>query len=200
VRDDLQKAAEDAALREYEGQVVDALVEQAQIEYPDVLLEHEVEHILDDQANLDPRDPRAQEFYLERLGKSEEEVRDSVREDAEQRLRRSLVLSKFAEAENIEVTDADVDAELESLASSAGEQAETIRTVFGSENGRDTLRRSLLTRKTLARLVEVASGVSAQSGSPEAEAAPAAEAAPLTTEEPAAAQPKPRRSGPRQSE
>ncbi len=180
VREDLQKAADDAALREYETQVVEALVERASIEYPSVLLEHEVEHILDDQANLDPRDPRAQELYLERLGKSEEEVKESVREDAARRLRRSLVLSTFAEAENIEVTDADVDAELQTLTASAGEQAQTIMTLFDNENGRDTLRRSLLTRETLARLVEVASGGAA-------------------AEEAAAPQPKRRRSAPRRS-
>jgi len=156
VRDDLQRQLDDAALHSYEHAVLDALVALATLEYPSVLVEREIDHILEDQAGLDPRDPQAQALYLQRLGKSEQEVRDSVREEAEARLRRSLVLSKFAEAENTTVDDADVEAELQTMAASAGEQSAAILRLFGSESGRDSLRRSLFTRKTLARLVEIA--------------------------------------------
>src|SRR5581483_727628 len=88
IRDDMLKAETDAADRRLESAALDALVEQAKLEYPSVLVEHEIDHILEDQARLDPRDPQAQQLYIERLGKSEEEVRNSVREEAEQRLRR----------------------------------------------------------------------------------------------------------------
>jgi trigger factor len=188
IRSDLQQSEDQTALREYESQVVDALLENAQIEYPQVLLDHEIEHILEDQANLNPQDQRAQELYLQRLGKSEQEVKDSVRPEADERLRRSLVLSQFAEAENITVEDAEIETELQSMAESAGEQADALRRIFDTENGRETLRRSLLTRKTLARLVELGS----QDGA-------AATESPSTTEE-TSARPKARRSGPRKSE
>ena len=140
-------------------------------------------------------------MYLQRLGKSEQEVRDLVREEAEHRLRRSLVLSKFADAENIEVEELDVDAELENMSGTAGDQADAIRQIFGSENGRDTLRRSLLSRKTLARLVEIASGAPGAADT-SAEATKEAEPAEKETAEPDEEKPAPkqRRSGPRQSE
>jgi len=157
VREDIEKAESEAALRQYELAVVDALVDRAKLEYPAVLVEHEIDHILEDQANLDPRDPRAQLLYLQRLNKTEQEVRDSVREEATRRLRRSLVLSEFAKAENISVEDSDVDAEIDSMAASAGEQAEAIRRLFANEAARESLARSLHTRRTLARLVEIAS-------------------------------------------
>jgi trigger factor len=161
IREDIEKAETDAATRTFESEAVDALVERAQLEYPAVMVDHEVDHILEDQANLDPRDPRAMDLYLARMGKSEEEVRDSVKDDAEQRLRRSLVLSKFAEAENISVEDTDVTAEVDTMAASAGEQADAFKQLFDNDNARDSLRRSLLTKKTLARLVEIA-GVDAE--------------------------------------
>jgi trigger factor len=189
VREDLQKASDDAATRAFQEVAVDALVAQATVDSPAVLLEHEIDHLLEDEANLDPRDPRAQEIYLGRLGKSEEEVRDGVREEAERRLRRSLVLSQFAEAENIKVADEDVDAELERMASQAGEQADAIRQIFGTEAARDTLRRSVFTRRVLDRLVEIASG---------GESVPAATSEPASTEEEKPA--RRRRTGPRQVE
>jgi trigger factor len=156
VREDIEKAEGDAALRSYETEVVDALVEQASIEYAPQMVEHEIEHILEDQANLDPRDPRAQLLYLQRMNLSEQEVRDSVREEALQRIRRSLVLSEFAEAENIEVEAADIEAEIETMVSSSGEQGDMIRQLFASDEAKESLSRSLHTRKTLARLVEIA--------------------------------------------
>ena len=157
IREDIEKAENDAALRAYEAQVVDALAEQATIEFAPQMVEHEIDHLLEDQANLDPRDPRAQLLYLQRMNKSEQEVRDSVRDEALLRLRRSLVLSQFAEAENIAVEDSDIDAEIETMAGSAGEQADMLRQLFSSEEARDSLARTLHTRKTLTRLVEIAS-------------------------------------------
>ena len=163
------------------------------------MVEHEIDHILNDQANLDPRDPSAQMLYLQRLGKSEEEVRDSVREQATQRMQRSLVLSRFAEAENITVEDADIDAEIETMVSSSGEQGEMIRQLFGNENARDSLARSLHTRKTLARLVEIAEqGGSAPAKKRAASKKAAAEEKPA--EEKPAAAPKARRASPRKVE
>ena len=182
IREDIETAENESALRAYETQAVDALVEQASVEYAPQMLEHEIDHLLEDQANLDPRDPRAQLLYLQRMNKSEEEVRESTREEALLRLKRSLVLSQFAEAENITVEDSDIDAEIETMAGSAGEQADMLRQLFGSEDARDSLARTLHTKKTLARLVEITS----QDGGK----APAKKKARATAKKPAA---KPRR-------
>lgn len=157
IREDIEKAESEAALRNYETEVVDALAEQATIEFAPQMVEHEIEHILEDQANLDPRDPRAQLIYLQRMNMTEQEVKDSVRPEAEQRIRRSLVLSNFAEAENIEVDASDIEAEIESMASESGEQGDMIRQLFSTDEAKESLSRTLHTRKTLARLVEVAS-------------------------------------------
>jgi trigger factor len=157
IREDIEKAENDTALRNYETEVVDALAEQASIDLPQVMIEHEIDHILEDQANLDPRDPRAQLIYLQRMNLTEQEVRDSVREEALQKIRRSLVLSQLADAENIEVDVSEIEAEIDSMAESSGEQADMIRQIFGTDEAKESLNRTLHTRKTLARLVEIAS-------------------------------------------
>ena len=189
IRDDMLKAETDAADRRLETAALDAIVEKATMEYPAVLVDHEVDHILEDQANLDPRDPTAQQLYLARLGKSEDEVRATVREEAEQRLRRSLVLSKFADAENITVSDEDVAAEVQNMVSGAGEQADALLKLFDTDNARDTIRRSLLTRRTLERLAAVAGG---EPGASAGEKEPAAKPARRASKKP--------RSGPRDTE
>ena len=184
VREDLQKAQDDQKLQAYEASVIDALLPLAKLEYPQVMLEHEIEHLMEDQTKLNAQDPRAQELYLQRLGKSEEEIKETVRPEAEQRLSRSLVLSQFAEAENITVSDEELQEEVQRMTLAAGEQALALLRVLDTEDGRATLRRSQLTRKTLNRLVELASQ----------DAAPA-DATPVEEKKPAKA----RRAAPRRA-
>ena len=66
-------------------------------------------------------------------------------------------MSEFAEAENITVEDADIDAEMETMAGSAGEQGGSDPPALRHRRGSGFPGRSLHTRKTLARLVEIAS-------------------------------------------
>ena len=88
------------------------------------------------------------------------------------------------------------------MVSSSGDQGEMIRQLFGNENARDSLARSLHTRKTLARLVEIAG--QAGSGGATKKKAPAKKAAAadksVAAEEKPAAAPKARRTSPRKAE
>ncbi len=156
IASDLQRIEEEIDEHRYHDQIISALVARAELEYPPVLVERDVDRLLEEQAGP-ARQGRDLERYLQRVGKSEEELRAELRPQAEERVRRSLVLSRVAEAENITVGDDDVEAEVERLVEGAGEQADEARRLFASEQGREGLRRSLLTRRTLERLVEIAS-------------------------------------------
>jgi len=153
--EDLRKAEEEAELDRYQDQILATLGESAQVEYPPVLVEKEIDHLLRDEVG--PRGEKGMEQYLQRIGKSAEELREQLRPTAEERVRHSLLLSKVAEVENITVEENEVTEEAERMISAAGPQAEEYRRVFGNSAGRDAIRRSLLTRKTWDRLVEIIS-------------------------------------------
>ena len=74
---------------------------------------------------------------------------------------RSLVLGHLADTEKIETTDADVEAEVQKLIAQASggddEQVERYRRIFQSPEARASLARSLVSRRTVERLVEIAS-------------------------------------------
>ena len=89
------------------------LEQSAQIEYPPVLVEKEIDHLLQDQVG--PRGERGMEQYLQRIGKTEEELREQLRPTAEERVRHSLLLSKVAEVENITVDENEVTEEAEKI-------------------------------------------------------------------------------------
>ena len=166
VEEDLRQALEQEAEHRYHDQILEALVERAQIEYPPVLVEHETERLFREQtggaAGRDTdRHGAAQreelERYLQQAGKSEEELRAELQPMAENRVRQSLVLSQVVEAENIEVTNDEAEAEISRMTAGAGSQGEEMRRFLSSDSAKESLRRSLVTKKTLERLVQIAS-------------------------------------------
>ena len=149
--DALQKDAE----LHYRQDAVDAILAGAHLEYPRVLVEREIDRMVREATG---NDQRAYANYLARVGRSESEYRESLREEADRHVRRSLVLSKLAEAEGLDVSPAAVDAEIESLVAPAGDDAQRMRELFSSPDGRAHVERTLLTELTLTRVAAIARG------------------------------------------
>ena len=158
VRSDIRARAEEEAKRRLQEQAVDALVGRTTLEYPPQLVEREVEHMLRDIAQpAGGSDRRAVERFMQQVGRSEDELRNELRPAATGRVRRTLVLSRLAELEGIEVTEADVEQELNNLSGGAPQGAQ-IRQLFDTPSGREVLERQLRNRRTLDRLTEIVTG------------------------------------------
>lgn len=155
IREDIEKGEQDRINNQYHDQILNELVDRAEIEFPPVMLEADIDRMLHDQFGHAQHEANFGQ-YLASLGKTQEQIREEFRPIAANRLRRSLVLSKVTDAEHIEVVDDEVSEEIEKLTSSAGPQGAQLRTMFETEEGRATIRRNLLTRKTLDRLIEIA--------------------------------------------
>jgi trigger factor len=152
---DITKAETEQRDNRYHDAVLNALIEQATIEFPPVMLDSEIDRVFHDRVgHFDKQEDL--DRYLAATGKTADEIRDEIRPVADLRLRRSLVLSEVAEAEKVEATDDEISAEIETMTQAAGAQAVQLRSLFDTENGRDTIRRNLVTRKTLDHLVEIA--------------------------------------------
>ncbi len=149
-----QKRQTDAEIRE---KAVDALVEEATLDFPEVFVEREIDGLIRESVG---NNQEAFEAHLLHIGKSAEEFRQSFREAAEIRVKRTLVLSQFAEDESIDVDQEAIEAELDRLVEPMGDGPETaqLREMFGSSEGTSTIGRNLLTERTLERLQAIASG------------------------------------------
>jgi FKBP-type peptidyl-prolyl cis-trans isomerase (trigger factor) len=79
-----------------------------------------------------------------------------MRDNARERVRRSLVLGEFTRLEDLDTTSAEVDAEIERLASEAGEKAEQLRAVLSEPEQRQFIENRLLSRKIGDRLLAIA--------------------------------------------
>lgn len=156
----VQARMEDRARKEAQGKlendVVQALVGGSTVEFPPVMAQREAEILAKDLAGQFEKQGISLARYLKLTNKSEEEFIDDLLPRAKERVKRRLVLDKVAEVENIQVEPGEVDAEIEQAVQGAGDQAEGLRDILGSPNGRGSLEQMLRTRKTLARLVELA--------------------------------------------
>lgn len=70
--------------------------------------------------------------YFQISGQSEDDLREQMKEDAELRVKTNLTLAAIADAENIEVTDEDVDKELETMSEQFNISVEDIKKTLGN--------------------------------------------------------------------
>jgi trigger factor len=154
LRNDIRERVDAKVEEAYRDKTVGALVEQAdKIEFPPVMIEREVERLIEDQARRLGQDV---EQYLATVKQTRESLREQLLPVATERVRRSLALTQLAEKEEIKAETEEVEAEVEKLVASSGQQAEQMRRLFGSPDGRTAIARSLITRKTMDRLAEIA--------------------------------------------
>ena len=125
------------------------------MEYPAVLIEREIDTIV---REMTGQDTKQYENYLLRLGKTEAEFRSGFRDVADTRVRRALAVSKLTEAEQIEVTLPEIDAEIDRIIEPMGENADRFREIFNTADGRTTVRRDLTSQRTMERLSAIAAG------------------------------------------
>jgi trigger factor len=153
----LRLQAEQRTKEAFEEKVIDAVVDSSKVEFPPVLVEAEMEHLMEQQARWLEGSGIGVEEYLSRINKKEDEMREEMRPVAVRRVTRSLVLGRVAEAEKIEVSDEEINAELEKLVQGAENKTE-MKERINSPQVRDSMAQMLTTQKTVRRLVEIAGG------------------------------------------
>ena len=153
VRKRLERNALDKARHEFSDRIIEYAVANSTIDLPDVLVEQEVEVMHDEFRGALARQGISDDAYAKVSGKSHEELHADFRPDAEKRVRVLLVLSKIAEAEGLEISDADVSAEIGRARERYAGDQKLIR-YFESERGRNYIRSTLRRSRIVERLVD----------------------------------------------
>lgn len=171
----LQQEMEDLQRERYRRQALDALRKQAKVEVPPLLVEREVEHTLEHiQEDLTARGLTLQQ-WLESSGKTLEQVREELSPEAERRVVERYLLDRLAEAEGVQVSPEEINAELRSLASRANRQDRELLQSLQEPASQQAIARIIARRKALQRLVQIVSQP------PEVEATPPQTETPVTT-------------------
>ena len=103
---------------QFENAAVTQLVEKSEITVPELLIEHELDHIMEErQQSLSRMNVELKDF-LSYSGKTEEEFKDELRQSSIERLHRTYILQSFLEQEKLEVDEQQVKLRLDQLKAS----------------------------------------------------------------------------------
>ena len=164
ISDSLRQAAEAKARADLEERVVEAAVDQAEVEFPPFLVEMEIDQLLEQQLRRWQASGHDLDSYLAAIKKTEQKLREDLRTPATKRVIRSLVLGKISQEEKIEVDDSEVAAEIEDMIKDAApERQDELRAFFSTPQSRRSISDVLIGRKTVRRLVEIAAGTKGNS-------------------------------------
>jgi len=154
----LRITAEEKTKMDFEEQVIEAVVDLTQVEFPPILVEAEIARLIDERLKYWRGGTQELEEYLRSIKKTEEELREELHPAAVKRVNWSLVLEKIAEEENIKVDDSEIKAEIENFKNNSGESKDELEKFLNTPQSRESLRQRLIVRNTIQRLVEIAKG------------------------------------------
>ncbi|HEX5274146.1 MAG TPA: trigger factor [Candidatus Rubrimentiphilum sp.] len=152
IRKRLEAVAQARAQRELGGQAVEELVKVHEFPLPAILIEREIENMLGDTASMAARMGISLDDYLKTAKKTEKQLRDEYRPEAERRVKATLVLEAVGKTEKISATPADIQEELRSLARQYGQPVDRVRQALG--NNVLPLMEGIVRTKTVDFLVE----------------------------------------------
>jgi len=159
IKERLHDQAVAEAEEEYQRQVLDALKEISQVEFPAVMLERELDDMLESQEDRLRAQGLNMETYLTMLKTTPEAYREGLKPAAEERVRVRLLLLGVAEQEELEPEKEEIERFMAGLTLGQDESAGAELVKFlSSPAGLEVALRSLRREKALAWLVRVARG------------------------------------------
>lgn len=160
IRDDVHQGKTSEARTAVVNEIINAIRDGAEVDPPSVMIDEEVEHQLNHLKQNLAQSGTPYEAYLRAQGKTEDEVKQDLRPEAERRLRNSLILQEISRRDEIEVSDEDIEAELDRMLgpidAEGAEQQQRLREMYRSDYFKNMIRNDLLDRKLTDHLIEIA--------------------------------------------
>ena len=164
VRQRLHNDAVREAERALQEKALQDVINGSQVVYPSLTEERELNRLMEDRAHALQEHRMQADAYIAESSKTDEEARAELRPEAIERLTRYLVLRQISREEDIDVSDDEVEEEIDQMAGTS-ESQEAIRRAFSSDNARSSIRNAILARKVQGRLGEIAQGSTSEAGS-----------------------------------
>ena len=150
IREDLEKRAGAEADQRLRNELMRKLLETHQFEVPESLVEHQLNYLLESvMRDMIGKgiDPRTEELDWER-------AREELRVQAEKDVRGSILLERIAEEEEIDISNEEIESEIEAIAQASRQSKEQVRGVLTKQGGERSIANRLRNRRALDLLLE----------------------------------------------
>jgi len=150
IREDLEARATTESDHLVRDEIMKKLLDAHKFEVPESLVDQQTRHRLETVANqmmqrgIDPRNPEI----------NWESARNEIKGQAEEDVRATMLLEKIAEVENIFVSEEEVEAEIDAIATASRQSKEQVRAALTKNGGERSIAHRLRNRKALDLLVD----------------------------------------------
>ena len=156
IKKNLTEAAERNALVQKQNNAIDALIESSNVEAPESMINEEVDKAFRDFAGRIRQYNMDLDNYFKMLNTTEEAVREQLRPEATKRANAELVIDAFAKLENIEVSEEEIDKEIDEFGKNMKvKDFEGFKKELKSGEGLEGITASLIRRKAVDHLVSL---------------------------------------------
>ncbi len=158
IRENLQREAEREARDEYAMAVLDEMVEQATISYPEVMVDERIHQMIDEFGSNLQQQGIDLETYQKVTGITHEQLHEQYHDSAVQSVKRSVVLGEIMVNEKVRVSEEEIDAEVDALLAQFGPSAESLREFVNQPQQRADIANRLLYSNVIERIAQIGRG------------------------------------------
>lgn len=151
-REELLKERKQAAENKKREQLIEQVTENAEIDIPEAMVQTELDQMLNEFEQRLQMQGMNLETYFQFSGQTEEQLKEQMETDAQLRVKTNLVLEAVLEAEQIEVEEADIEEELENMASMYNLEKDQIIGMLGGNT--NLLKEDLKIKKAIDFIVD----------------------------------------------
>ena len=155
IKKNLTEKKEKEAKSKKTAAVIDKIVENASMEIPEAMIDSQVRSMLDDFARRLQSQGLTLEQYFQFTGMDFNKMKDQMKPEALKRIQNSLVLEAVAKAENIEISDEKVDAEIAKMAEAYKMEVEKLKELMGDYE-KDQMKKDLAIQEAVELVTEAA--------------------------------------------
>lgn len=131
----------------FSDDIFNAVIENTPLEVPEAMIETETQTMLREVEQNLSQQGLNMELFQQLTGKTMEDMKTEMSEQAEKRVKFNLILAEIAKAENIEISDEEVDDEIKEIATYYGREFDEVKTIFEAQMGQ--IKSDLATRKAV---------------------------------------------------
>lgn len=152
IKEDLHARAEAKSRADLTEKAIASLVEISHVDFPPSMENSEIDSLVEQQASRLGYNKVSD--YLVKLPRPEEELREDLRPAARKRIIASLVLGKLSQDEGITVDSSEIDSRIKEMMGDSSDE-DKMKKVLSLPQIRESVQQSLLTQKTIDRLIEI---------------------------------------------
>lgn len=148
VRKNLQETKENNARRAKEDEAIKKIVEKSEMDIPDAMIDMQVQNMIQEFAQRLAQQGLSIDQYMQFSGMTVDKMKEQLRPEAVVRIQSSLVLEQIVKEENIEVTEEEIDAQLDKMAAAYGMEADKLKEFMG-ETEKESVKQDVAIEKAV---------------------------------------------------